>query len=336
MSESVVPEDILRLIRERGHVVLLTHIHPDGDALGSLFGLADMLSQMGKKVFAYLDQPVSHLYDFLPGCERARCSLDALEDFRRRAGEKDLVTVVLDCGEDERLGKDKLLLMDTEPLIVVDHHRSHRNYGHLRWVDPLRSSTGEMVYEIGVALGHRFSLEAAFNIYVAIATDTGSFRYDCTRARTLEIAGKLVARGVRPEQVAAQIYDNFSPGRLKLLQLVLGTLDISEDEQIACIHVTNEMLERSGAMIQDIEGFVDFPRAIRSVRVAVFLKELEGNRVSVSLRAKGAVDVADIAKEFGGGGHRNAAGCRFSGLSLEEVRQRLHQVIAERLASHLP
>jgi phosphoesterase RecJ-like protein len=336
MSENVVPEDILRLIRDRGHFVLLTHVHPDGDALGSLLGLADMLSEMGKTVFAYLDQPVSHLYDFLPGCERIRCSLEALQDFRRQAGRKDLVTIVLDCGEDERLGKDKHLLLESEPLVVIDHHRSHRNYGHLRWVDPLRSSTGEMVYEIGAALGQEFSLDGAFNIYVAIVTDTGSFRYDCTGARTLEIAGRLLACGVKPEQVAAQIYDNFSPGRLKLLQLVLGTLDLSDDEQIACIHVTNDMLDRTGAVIQDIEGFVDFPRAIRSVRVAVFLKELDDNRVSVSLRAKGAVDVADIAKEFGGGGHRNAAGCRFCGLSLEEARQRLHQVIADRLASHLP
>jgi bifunctional oligoribonuclease and PAP phosphatase NrnA len=336
MSEKVVPEEILCLIREREHFVILTHIHPDGDALGSLLGLTDLLSEMGKTVFAYLDQPVSHLYDFLPGCERIRCSREALQDFRRQAGEKDLVTIILDCGEDERLGKDKQVLLESEPLVVVDHHRSHRNFGHLRWVDPERSSTGEMVYEIGTALGQEFSLAGAFNIYVAIATDTGSFRYDCTGARTLEIAGRLVARGVKPEQVAAQIYDNFSPGRLKLLQLVLSTLDLSDDEQIASIHVTNDMLARSGAAIQDIEGFVDFPRAIRSVRVAVFLKELDDNRVSVSLRAKGAVDVAEIAKEFGGGGHRNAAGCRFCNLSLEEVRQRLHLVIADRLSSHLP
>lgn len=331
MSENTVPEDILRLIREKNHFVLLTHIHPDGDALGSLLGMADMLLRMGKQVFAYLDQPVSHLYDFLPGCDRVQCSLSALQRFRQQAG-TDLATVVLDCGEDERVGKDKASLLAATPLVVIDHHRSHRLYGDVRWVEPGRSSTGEMVYEIALALGQRFSDDGAFNIYVAIAADTGSFRYACTRARTLEIAAQLVACGVKPEQVAGHIYDNFSSGRLKLLQFVLGTLDLYENDQLACIYVTNDMIARSGAALQDVEGFVDFPRAIRTVRVAVFLKETEDDQVSVSLRAKGSIDVADIAKSFGGGGHRSAAGCRFIGLSLEEVRERLRRAIAERLA----
>ncbi len=335
MSATTVPDDILSIIREKGHFVLLTHIHPDGDALGSLFGLADVLQAMGKRVFPYLDQPVSHLYDFLPGTGQVNCSLDELEQFRAQAG-SDLATIILDCGEDERVGKDKEVLMDTMPLIVVDHHRSHQVYGDHRWVDAQRSSTGEMVFEIVAALGQRLSPEAAFNIYVAIATDTGSFRYDCTSSRTLEIAAKLVQCGVQPAQVAASIYDNFSPGRLKLLQLVLGTLDLSENDQLACIHVTAAMFSKSGTVMQDVEGFVDFPRAIRTVQVAVFLKETEDQRISVSIRGKGAIDVADIAKQFGGGGHRNAAGCRFNDLSLDAVRERLHRTIAERLAVCLP
>ncbi|BDD87788.1 DHH family phosphoesterase [Desulfofustis limnaeus] len=335
MNVNTVPEQILDVFREKGHFLILTHIHPDGDALGSQLGLADILTQRGKEVLCYLDAPVSHLYDFLPGAERVCCSKADVKRFCSQAG-SDLATVVLDCGEADRLGREKEVLTAVKPVLVVDHHRSHRSFGDICWVDPARSSTGEMVYEIGEALGHTFSPEAAFNIYVAIATDTGSFRYENTGSRTLEIAARLVDGGVHPEQVSVHIHENFSPARMRLLRMVLETLDLHENDQIACIHVTGDMLAASGATIHDIEGFVDFPRSIRSVRVAFFLKAVEGKeKVSVSLRAKGTVDVAEIAKAFAGGGHRNAAGCRFSGVSIEEVRRTLIRAIIEQMAANL-
>ena len=180
-----------------------------------------------------------------------------------------------------------------------------------------------MIFEISEALGHTLSYDCAFALYVAIVTDTGSFKYECTRARTLEVAGQLLRYGVEPEKVASYLYDNFSPQRLKLMEMVLGTLQLHEKESIAMIHVTSEMFEKSGAVVQDVEGFIDYPRSLQSVKVAVFLKEAKDDTVSVSLRAKGDCNVAEIAKNFGGGGHRNAAGCRFSGLSIEGVRKEL-------------
>jgi len=333
MTKRNVPEEILKVVEEKDNFVLLTHIHPDGDAIGSLLGLADILEKMGKRVFAYLDEPVSHLYDFMPGCDCVNNNLEDLEQFLDESG-TDIAAIALDCGEADRLGEQKNQLLTIQPFLAIDHHVSHRNYGTYRWVEPECSSTGEMVYEISTALGRTPSYNCAFNLFVAIATDTGSFRYDCTRERTLEIVARLVGLGVQPEKVAGYIYDNYTPERLQLMQLVLETLAFCDDKKIAFIHVSREMFDRSGAAMQDVEGFVDYPRSIKTVQVAVFLKEGMGDHVSVSLRAKGRCDVAAIAKSFGGGGHRNAAGCRFIGRSLDTVRKVMCQAIEAVLRSN--
>jgi phosphoesterase RecJ-like protein len=322
MSEKRIPEEILRAIDEKDNFVLLTHVHPDGDALGSLLGFADILDGLGKRVFAYLDEPVSHIYDFLPGCSRINNDLNDLRHFLDEAG-PDIAAIALDCGEADRLGESKNELLKIHPFLAIDHHLSHRNYGDYRWVESSRSSTGEMIYEISETLGQSPSYQCAFALYVAIVTDTGSFKYECTGARTLEVAGQLLNCGVEPEKVASYLYDNFSPQRFKLMEMVLGTLQLHAQETMAMIHVTRNMFEKSGAVVQDVEGFVDYPRSLRSVKVAAFLKETKDDIVSVSLRAKGECDVSAIAKKFGGGGHRNAAGCRFSSMSIEGVRQAL-------------
>ena len=317
-----IPQRILETIRSADHFVLVTHVQPDGDAIGSLLGMESLLKQLGKRVFAYLDEPVSHLYDYLPGSRRLISDIDKLQSFIQEAG-TGICAIALDCGEASRVGDCVDRFMRISPFLVIDHHLSHGNFGDYRWVDPERSSTGEMVYEIGEALGLKPTHEGAFALYVAICTDTGSFRYECTGARTFEIAGRLVEAGVKPGELASLIYDNYSPERLDLMRMVLETLDLVEDRQIACIHVTRDMFDRSGAAAQDVEGFVEYPRSIKTVRVAAFLKETKADVISVSLRAKGDCNVAAVAKQFGGGGHRNAAGCKFPGESIETVRQKL-------------
>jgi phosphoesterase RecJ-like protein len=140
-----------------------------------------------------------------------------------------------------------------------------------------------------------------------------------------------VERGVRPEEAARCLYDNVSLTRMKLLELVLGTLTVYDDGQLAFVHVTREMIERSGATIHDIEGFVDYPRSLGTVKVAVFIKEAKESQISVSLRAKGEVDVAEVANSFDGGGHRNAAGFRFQGTTVSDV----HAVVLQELRNRL-
>ena len=322
MLETTVPEQLVEIIRDTGHCVITTHTQPDGDALGSLLAMADLLRQMGKRVFAYLDEPVSHLYSFLPGCSKLITDIERLQPFIDEAGE-DICAIALDCGEADRMGRFQDRFLEISPFLVIDHHLSHSNFGEYRWVDPQLSSTGEMVYEIAVALDQTPTYECAFSLYVAICTDTGSFRYECTGARTFEIAGNLVGLGVKPDHVADFIYDNYSPERLDLMQRVLATLELHADGQIACMHVTGDMFEQSGALAQDVEGFVEYARSISTVKVAMFVKETRADRISVSLRAKGEINVASIAKQFGGGGHRNAAGCKFPANSVDTVRKKV-------------
>lgn len=326
----VVPEEINGIIQQVDNFVLMTHLHPDGDALGSLFALADILEGMGKKVFRYLEDPVSHLYDFLPGCHFGQTDLAALQTFVA-AAHGNVAAISLDCGDCDRLGREKRELLNLHPFLVIDHHHGHREFGDCRWLDSHRSSTGEMVYELAMELNAKLSYTAAFNIYVAISTDTGSFRYENTSPRTLLIAAELVKCGVRPEEVAGYVYDNFTLQRLRLMEQVLATLELFASDQLAFIMVTNKMLADCGAMREDAEGFINYPRALRTVKVAAFLKEMQEGGVSVSLRAKGGCDVAEVAAGFGGGGHRNAAGFRFPDKGMQEVRKLVLEALSKAL-----
>lgn len=326
----VVPEDISRIIRNTDNFVLMTHLHPDGDALGSLFALADILESQGKKVFRYLEDPLSHLYEFLPGCHLGQTDLAALQTFVAGAN-GNIAAISMDCGDCDRLGREKRELLNLHPFLVIDHHRGHREFGDYRWLDAHRSSTGEMVYELAMELDVEPSYIAAYNLYVAISTDTGSFRYENTSPRTLQIAAELVKSGVRPEEVAGYVYDNFTLQRLRLMEQVLATLQLFEADQLAFITVTNKMLADCGAMREDAEGFINYPRALRTVKVAVFLKETSEGGVSVSLRAKGGCDVAEVAADFGGGGHRNAAGFRLADQKVPEVQEQVLQALKKAL-----
>ena len=325
-------QGVLAAVRDKGHLLLTTHCNPDGDALGSLLGLADILEGMGKHVLAYLEEPVPHLYRFLPGCAQTQTDMDKVREFVARAGE-DFLSVCLDCGDEKRLGRNSAELIGFRPVMVIDHHKGNNGFGDGAWIETHRSSTGEMIFDLAEALGAEISSKAAECLYVAINTDTGSFRYESTSCHTFAVAGELVRRGVRPELIANNLYDNYSLGRLRLMQEVLATLEMHERDRIAIIKVTQKMLERTFTTMQDTEYFINFPRAVRSVRVAVFLKEVAPDIVSVSLRAKGQCDVALVAAQFGGGGHRNASGFRMKGQSLDTVRDTLLPLLLQELRS---
>ncbi len=328
----MIPDRIVRVVKEVNNVILVTHINPDGDALGSLFGFAEILRSLGKEVLCYLEEPVSHIWGFLPDCDRPVCNITEVQRFADSAGD-DVAIISLDCGSAERLGKNQEELLQIEPFLVIDHHRGHERYGTDLWLEPDRSSTGEMVYVLAQELKASISADCAYNLYVAICTDTGSFRYDSTTATTMRIAADLLEKGADPAKAASNIYDNYSLARLRLMERVLATLELHKSEQLAFIHVTREMLEQTGAEEGDTEGFINYPRSLKSVQVAVFFKEMMDNVVSVSMRAKGTCDVAKIAALFGGGGHRNAAGCRFFDSALDQVRTKVLSAVSDALTN---
>jgi phosphoesterase RecJ-like protein len=330
---SRVIDKAAQVVRATGNIVLATHIRPDGDALGSLLGLADILGGMGKQVVCYLEEPIPAMYAFLPHAVRVETDLSQVHAFVSECGD-DIMFINLDCGDLERLGKSGPELQTIHPCLVIDHHQGNAGFGDLAWVEPHRSSTGEMIYDLAVALDAEISRDAAECLYTAIVTDTGSFQYDCTSNHTFAVAGKLVSCGVQPADISQHLYDTASFGRLQLMQQVLATLQSFFTDQVAVISVSRAMLKVTGTTLEDCEGLINLPRSVAQVRVAVFLKESADDQqdVSVSLRAKGDCDVAAVAAGFNGGGHKNAAGFRMSGKTLEQVRDlllpKLEQVLA--------
>lgn len=309
-------EKIASVLKAAERVLIVTHVYPDGDALGSQLALGNIMEELGKVVVLFGEEKVSHLYDFLPGS--GRIATDPPD------GRRFDCIVALDCGDALRLGREMDRLLEIHPFVVIDHHAGHKDFGDLRWVDSQRGSTGEMVFDLAQAMGAKISYDAAFCLYTAIVSDTGSFKYASTTARTLQVAAELIGKGVEPAKVAGRLYDNFTISRLELLKHVLDTLQIHGNGLLAMIHVTRQMFEKTGAVEEETENFINYPRSLASVKIAAFLKEAKDGRVSVSLRSKGKQhDVASVARQFGGGGHRNAAGFKLTGTTLEEVRQRL-------------
>lgn len=309
------PEEIVEILKNARRVLIATHVFPDGDALGSQLALGFALEAAGKEVYLYSEERVSHILDFLPGTDGLNTRLPDHDTFD--------CAVALDCGDKMRLGDNAEQLLSHKPFIAIDHHAGHQTFADLTWVDQYRSSTGEMIYDLLRLLDFEISQATAYCLYTAILTDTGSFKYESTTAHTLRVAADLLDYGVKPAEICDHIFDNYSKNRLQLLQEVLGSLSLYADDTIAFISVTPELLQRTATTPADTELFINFPRSMKTVKVAVFLKKTADDLVGVSMRAKGEVDVAQVAREFGGGGHRNAAGFKIAHASLAQIKEQL-------------
>jgi len=323
-----VPSQVIEALRQADNILVACHVFPDGDALGSQLGLGDILESLGKKVHYYCEEFSSTMYEFMPGSEKLRSDLPDIALFD--------AAVAVDCGDRFRLGHEMQTLLQIHPFVVIDHHAGHKDFGDISWVEANRSSTAEMIFDLALALAADISYNAAYCLYTAIVSDSGSFKYDSTSAYTFQVASNLLNRGVIPSEVAAKLFDNYSVNRLHLLEKVLGSLELYGDGQIAFITATNEMFEASGAQREDTEEFINLPRALRSVKVAAFFKETLDGYIKVSLRAKGECDVAHIAGKYGGGGHRNAAGYRVKDKTMAEIKEELLQETKRRLKSRWP
>jgi len=307
--------EILEVISNSRRILVAAHIYPDADALGSELALGNILTSLGKEVCLYSEEPVSHILDFLPGSDQLVNTLPPPTSFD--------CAISLDCGDRHRLGKAVDALLTVHPFVVVDHHTGHKDFGDLRWVDAGRSSTGEMIFALSRQLEVDVSYEAAYCLYAAIVSDTGSFKYSSTTPETFRVAGELLQKGINPQEISGYLFDNFSKNRLQLLQNVLATLELYENDRIAFIHVSRKMFDRTGTCGADTELFINYPRSLSTVKVAIFIKEIDSNMLGVSMRAKGECDVARLADEFGGGGHRNAAGFKIIGETIKSLRLKL-------------
>lgn len=313
--------DIVTEIERNSSFLITTHENPDGDAIGSTLALANYLSRLGKEVTIYCSDPVPDLYRFLPMSDRAVTAIPP------RPYD---ICFVLDVGELRRAGQELAKFGQIGKYINIDHHLHCEHFGYINLIDPEAAATGILIYRILKGAGHEPDYDTALCIYTAIITDTGSFRYSNANKEAFAAAGDMISKGINAWSVAEKLYESQPRQRLELLALALSTLAISDDGSYASIAVTLDMYKKSGGNAELTDGFVNYPRSINGVEVAVFFRELSDGLFKVGFRSKGKVNVSALAAGFGGGGHHNAAGCTISG-SLEEVKK----IVFEHLAKSL-
>jgi len=313
------------LARPRGTALMLGHVHPDGDVLGTLLGLGLALEAVGWPVTFAGPHPVPDALAFLPGADRWQV-------WQQPPGTFD-VLVLTDCPNDERTEGLLAAARAPESLVLnIDHHPDNRRYGTSNWIDPGAAATGEMVYDLLGALGLPVTAAIAVNLFTAIHTDTGSFRYSNTTAKTFRIAGELTALGAAPALVSDWLYQRRPPDALGTLGEVLRRVNVSSDGRVAWLAVPRGLVSDAFVSAEDL---VTYPRSIGSVKVALLLREEAPGVVKASLRGKGEVAVNRIAHRFGGGGHDNAAGCIVRG-SLDEATRALLAAVGEALDGTAP
>ena len=301
-------------------VAVTTHINADGDAAGSVAAMARLLPQMGPKAVIVNPTPWPPLFAFLK---------EGLDD-RTGSGAEALrstgALISLDVSDVKRLGSLAGAARALPgPRIVIDHHvPTEEPAGDIVLADTAACATGELLYDLAIALGLTIDLPIAEALYTAILTDTGGFRYSNTTPRAHAIAAQLVACGVDPEHTYRRIYASLTPGRLQLLRDALDTLGVDSEFGLAWVSVNNEAMDRYGVGSDDLDGIVEHPRSVAGTRVALFFRDLGYGKVKVSFRSTGDVDVNALARQFGGGGHEKASGALVTG-SLDDVRNRVVQ-----------
>jgi len=304
-------------LRARQRFLITSHLKPDGDSIGSQMALAGALRALGKDVrVVNRDQAPSPLLTF-PW-------VDQIEIADRAEGDFDAV-VVMECGDLARTGVQGL---ERHFIVNIDHHPGNSMFGAINWFDAGAAACGEMVFDLVRALGVPMTPEIATHIYVAILTDTGSFHYSSISPRTFDICRQTLEAGVDPVAVARNVFDSNNIGRLRLFGAVLGSVELEDSGRLATIYLDRAMARAAGGTYDDTEGLINLPLTVKEIQAVAFFKEMSPAQYRVSLRSKGAIDVGEVAKRFGGGGHKNAGGCTVEG-TLPEVRARVIPLVVE-------
>ena len=303
---------IIDIINGNERFLITSHERLDGDALGSELALYHMLTGLGKQAVVYNQDKTPGHYQFLPGSEVIVHQLPDIKNFD--------AAFILDCSEPERVGEEAGRIMKIKTMINIDHHISNGGFCEVALIDPRASSTGELLFKIMTAADLALTREMATNLYAAILTDTGGFRYGNTTTDSFIAAGRLLERGASPQWISENIYENNPLAKIRLLTKVLETLTFDCYGKVGSMVVFRETLEKTGALPEHTDGFVDLPRTIQGVEVSILISELSEQNFKLSLRSKGRFNVERIAKKFGGGGHTNAAACRIKG-DLQTVKR---------------
>ena len=319
MPEAISLPELINLFAKHRSFAISSHLRPDGDAIGSMLGLGLMLEGLGKKVIYIHEDGVPANLSFLESSSAERVQIPSEETVIEAE-----VFIALDTANEERLGASVLAAIPAEAVrVTIDHHITNERYGDFVWVDSEAPATAQMIWELAQAGGWEIPEQARTALYVGVSTDTGSFQYANTTARTHEMAANLVQAGLDVAEVNRLTYMNFPYRRVELLRCLLETLERSEDGRLAWWSLTLAMKEKVGYQPGDSEGLVDVMRGIDEVVACVFFEEIGDGSIRVSSRSKSPeVNVSELCGQFGGGGHILAAGARLPG-PLNEAREKV-------------
>ena len=302
-TPSSPPAALLAALRSGRRFVVASHERPDGDAVGSAMAMALALRAMGKEATVVTDavlpvylRPFPHTGDI-----RITTEVTDVPD----------AAIIMECSQLTRTGVRGL---DRSPVFNIDHHPGNTGYGAINWVDESAAACGEMVCTLIDALGVSITADIGTHLYLAVLTDTGSFHFSHLSPRTYEVARRCVEAGADPQWIARTHYDSNSLARVRIFGAVLNHMAIEGNGRVALLSITRQLMADLGGASDDLEGLINFPLTVKNIEAVAFFKEVGDGDWRVSMRSKGAVDIGTIAKQFGGGGHTNAAGCPAAGL----------------------
>ncbi|MFH0824807.1 MAG: bifunctional oligoribonuclease/PAP phosphatase NrnA [Pseudomonadota bacterium] len=316
--------DIAEILRTEDEFLVVSHINPDGDAVGSLLGMYAALKEMGKSVSALAGAPIPDTYGFLPGFADVRTDPATITRLPRWI-------VAVDTAEENRIAGDLGPFREHAVIVNIDHHRTNPGFGRYNLVEPLASSTAEVIFRLLRYAGFKLSAEVGKCLYTGLITDTGAFRYSSVTGETLRLGADLLDLGFSSYDVTRHLYDEYPIGRLHMERLMLERMRVLLDGRLVVSVIYDEDFERVGAQRSDTENLVDFLRAVRGVEAAALITGVSENTRRVSLRSKSLVDVAQVAEIMGGGGHRRSSGARTS-LSVEEIVKTIEDAVGSRFA----
>lgn len=320
-------QEIVDEIKRNRTFLITTHLNPEGDGIGSELLLAMILKRLGKNVSIYNFDPAPKNLKFLPGAD--------LIIQKEKVDEPFGIIFVLDSGDLSRTGFLTKEHLRKYKVISIDHHITSKPFGHINWIDKKASATAEMIYRLSEVLGVELDTDMALCLYASLCTETGSFRFSNTTPDVHNIVAKLIKMGINPWSVVLKV-ESVSFERLNLLGHLLLSIERSRDGRLAWMIVTEDLFRKTKTTVEDIEDFVNFPRLMEGVEVALLIREVsplvpqEPKVCKISFRSNGQFNVAQFAERYGGGGHRNAAGCTIEG-TIEEVKKNIIKELEERL-----
>lgn len=316
--------DITARIKSSEKILIASHRDPDGDSIGSQLALAGYVKSLGKTPHIFSHGELPYKYRFLPNIEIMH-PIDQGIEF------KSDLAIILDCSELDRIGGVQRLITNKTDIINIDHHPDNQGFGRINLMIPEASSVGEMITEFFVDREWQFGTDTATQLYTAIMTDTGRFRFDSTNRRTMELAGLLLEKGISTREITDKVYFSMPPEILKMTGTLLSQMQFFHSGRVCIMGIDKDTAARHKTTIGDMEGLAEYTLYGRNTEIGCLLKEQNDNSTKVSLRSRNTnVDVSRVAKKYGGGGHINASGCLIE-LPIDAARTKLVTELKELL-----